>query len=152
MEVIAWSGLTVDAKGYGGSVLGLNISVFPLIRLTILSLADQVNFYLIYRVISNLLQLTCPEIKRIYDDVKKKYFRSSDPYLLHWSGNTYILKALLIYYFLLTTSYDRLTLDIGNVRKCLYLYPVFENKLKKKLLLFATIVLRGRWLWEPVDN
>ena len=60
------------------------------------------------------------------------FFPSSDPYLLHLSGNTYILKALLIHYLLLTISYDKLTLNMGNVRKCLYLYPVFENKLKKK--------------------
>ena len=32
--------------------IGLEKSVFSLIRLTILSIADQVNFYLIYRVIS----------------------------------------------------------------------------------------------------
>ena len=54
MEVITWSSLTVDANVYGGSVYGLKISVFPLIRLTNLSLADQVNFYLIYRVISKM--------------------------------------------------------------------------------------------------
>ena len=34
--------------------IGLKISVFPLIRLTILSLADQVNLYLTYRVISKM--------------------------------------------------------------------------------------------------
>ena len=34
--------------------IGLKKSVFPLIRLTILSIADQVNFYLIYRVISKI--------------------------------------------------------------------------------------------------
>ena len=33
---------------------GLKKSVFPLIRLTILSIADQVNYYLIYRVISKI--------------------------------------------------------------------------------------------------
>ena len=34
--------------------IGLKKSVFPLIRLTRLSISDQVNFYLIYRVISKM--------------------------------------------------------------------------------------------------
>ena len=34
--------------------IGLKKSVFPLIRLTILSIADQVNFYLIYGIISKM--------------------------------------------------------------------------------------------------
>ena len=34
--------------------IGLKKFVFPLMRLTILSIADQVNFYPIYRVISKM--------------------------------------------------------------------------------------------------
>ena len=71
----------------------------------------------------------------------KKYFPSSDPYLLHLSGNKYILKALLIHYLLLTISYDKLTLNMGNVRKCLYLYRVFENKFKKKSLSYKHVLI-----------
>ena len=116
--------------------------MFPLIRLTILSLANQVNLtFILYTgslvkclQLSNI-QLVCPEIKRIQDD-QKIYFRSSDPYLLHLGGNTYTLKALFIYYLLLTISYDKLTLNMGNVQKCLFLYPVFENKFKKILQFF----------------
>ena len=70
---------------------------------------------------------------------KNKYFRSSDPYLLHLGGKTYILKALLIYFLLLMISYDKMTLNMCNVRKCLYLYPVFENKLKKIGVKFDNI-------------
>ena len=85
--------------------------MFPLTRLTILSLADQVNLTFILYTGSlvkclwlSKMQFICPEIKRIQDDEKKSIFRSSDPYLLHLGGNTYILKALLIYFLLLMIS------------------------------------------------
>ena len=45
----------------------------------------------------------------------------------------------MIHYLLLTISYDKLTLNMGNVRKCLYLYPVIENKLKKKIMIFTRL-------------
>ena len=80
-----------------------------------------------------------------YPDEKKKYFLSSDPYLLHLGGNTYTLKALLIYSLLLMISYDKLTLNMCNVINicicilCLEIY--FEKKkfLTHKFLLIPVI-------------